>query len=284
MCLAILFLVYFFSVLFLSTFFFPMPINDAGIVRYRTIPWMTLALILVNTVVFAAWLAPDLYTPTSEETMMEPTDSYINKINTYGFSETNLRDPASVGALTTLTSMFMHADLWHLFGNMLFLWAFGRRVEDACGAWRYLLFYLVAGMVANVGSVIANPALNELPGIGASGAIAGVMGAYLLLFPGAQLVTLWGLGTILRVPIALFRKLMGQDAKLWKSTVSLPAWLLLIEFAVENTIPSLETIVQGTDTGGVNYLAHLTGFLAALTIFLFVRKDLLLRYVSGRSL
>lgn len=282
MCLIIVYLAYFLFILFLSTFFFPMPVNDAGTVRYRTVPWVTIALIVINSVVFVLWIAPDLYG--GEEVSIDPASTYMAKINIYGFKEAAVRSGTGIGAFASFTSMFMHADLWHLFGNMMYLWAFGRRVEDACGAWRYLLFYLTAGVIADLGSVLLNPSSNEVPSIGASGAISGVMGAYLLLFPTARVVTLWGVGSILRVPVALVRIVMRHDVRLWQWTVSLPAWLLLIYFAVENTVPSLETIINGSDAGGINYLAHLAGFLAALLIFLFVRKDLLVRYFTGRSL
>jgi membrane associated rhomboid family serine protease len=284
MCLIAAFLFYFLLILFLTALILPLPINDAGAVRYRTLPWATIALILLNTAIFVLWIAPDLYGSGDEAMLMEPSQDYMNKMMKYGFSETELRARSGIGAFAAFTSMFMHVDFWHLFGNMVYLWTFGRRVEDACGAWRFLLFYLIAGLVAHLGSVLLNPALNVRPSVGASGAIAGVMGAYLLLFPGAKIVTLWGIGTIIRLPITLVRLLMRHDVPVWRWTIPLPAWLLLIFFAVENTVPSIEVIMSGEDSGGVNYLAHLAGFLAALLIFLFVRKDLLMRYVSGRSL
>jgi len=276
------FLLYLLFILFLVTFFVPMPLYDAGAVRYRTVPWATLTLIILNTLIFLLWIAPDLYR--DAEFFDEAVRSYGTRIYEYGYRETVLRGGVGYGALTTFTSMFMHADLWHLFTNMVYLWAFGRRIEDACGPWRYLTFYLFAGMIANIGGVALNPTDDDLPGIGASGAIAGVMGAYLLLFPGAWIVTIWGVGAILRFPVALVRQLTGQPTRLFSPLIALPAWLVLIGFAVENAVPSLEVIMRGSDSGGVNYLAHLTGFLAALAIFLFVRKDLLMRYISGRTL
>ena len=282
MCLIFTFLFSLLFYLFLNTLTYPMPVNDAGSIRYRTFPWMTLAIIAVNTIGFFAWIAPDLYKDAA--LYDEAVRSYTTKIWEFGYRETVIRQPTGIGALATFTSLFMHADLWHLFSNMVYLWAFGRRIEDACGHGRFLAFYLFAGMVANVGGVLLNPATDDLPGIGASGAIAGVMGAYLLLFPGAWIVTLWGIGAFLRLPVALIRRLGGERVRVFSPLISLPAWLVLIAFAVQNAAPSLETIMRGSDSGGVNYLAHLTGFLAALGIFLFVRKDLLMRYISGRSL
>ena len=283
MCLLILILAYFLFILFLSTLFYPMPINDSGLVRYRTIPWATLTLIVLNTLIFVFWIGPDLYG--SEEGMtLDPSWDYVGKINYYGFNEARVRAGAGVGAIVTFTSMFMHADFWHLFGNMIYLWTFGRRVEDACGSWRFLLFYLIAGMIAHMGSVLFNPTIDTLPAVGASGAIAGVMGAYLFLFPGTWVTCLWGIGMILRLPIAAVLIIIGKEVRLWRWTIPLPAWVLLIWFVIQSTLPSLEVIQSNEEIAGVNHLAHLTGFLAGLLIFLFVRKDLLLRYVSGRSL
>jgi membrane associated rhomboid family serine protease len=287
MCLLVAILAYFLLILFLSTLLFPMPVSDSGVVRYRTIPWVTLLLIVINTMVFVLWIAPDLYGQQEAAIVIQPTfEDYVGKVNTYGFSEHALRQGTGIAALATFSSMFMHADFWHLFGNMIFLWAFGRRVEDACGSWRFLGFYLLVGMMANVGSVLFTPKLDTLPSIGASGAISGVMGAYLLLFPGAWVNSLWGLGTILRIPYAAIRKLTTRDGdyKFWRWTVPLPAWLVLIWFVVRSFLPSLETIRSDEEIQGINHLAHLAGFLAALTVFFFVRKDLLLRYLHGRSL
>lgn len=286
MCYLTLILAFFLLILLFWTFFSPLPINDSGLTRYRAIPWVTLSLIILNTVIFVLWIAPDLYVQSESGGLDIATDftKYLNKIDTYGYSETALRGGTGVGALVTFSSMFMHADFWHLFGNMVYLWTFGRRVEDACGSWRFLLFYLLAGMLSHMGSVLFSPALDTQPSIGASGAISGVMGAYLLLFPSAKVNCLWGLGTLLRLPIAIIRLLWNKNQKLWRWTITFPAWLLLIWFVVSNTIPSLEAIQSGKEISGVNYLAHLSGFLAALTVFLFVRKDLLLRYIHGRSL
>ncbi len=253
---------------------YPLPFSDTGTVRYRTLPYMTYALILINGLVFIAWQAPDLY---RAQTFGE-LQAYVDKVWLYGYRGSFMREGLSIGAFTTFTSMFMHADFWHLFGNMIYLWTFGRRVEDACGAWRYLLFYLAAGMVANIGAEVLNPAHADLPGIGASGAIAGIMGAYLLLFPNARVDCLWGIGTILRIPYAAIR---GQQVFKW--TVKLPAWILLVYFAVREFLPSFQVIQSGQDVGGVSHLAHMTGFLAAILILFFVRKDLFMRYFSGRS-
>jgi membrane associated rhomboid family serine protease len=285
MCYLILVVAFFLLILLVSTFLNPLPVNDSGLTRYRTVPWVTLSLIIVNTVIFVLWIAPDLYVQTGDEMTVEPDYTrYMEKVNIYGYSETAIRGGTGVAAFAAFSSMFMHATFWHLFGNMVYLWTFGRRVEDACGSWRFLGFYLLVGMLADVGSVLFNPSIDWRPSVGASGAIAGVMGAYLLLFPTAKVNCLWGLGSLIRLPIVLVRSVWNKDQKIWRWTVTLPAWILLIFFVISNAIPSLETMQSDQELSGVNYLAHLSGILASLTIFFFVRKDLLMRYVHGRAL
>jgi membrane associated rhomboid family serine protease len=285
MCYLILVVAFFLLILLFSTFLSPLPVNDSGLTRYRTVPWVTLSLIIVNTVIFVLWIAPDLYVQTGDEMTVEPDFTrYMEKVNIYGYSEPAVRAGTGVAAFAAFSSMFMHATFWHLFGNMVYLWTFGRRVEDACGSWRFLGFYLLVGMLADVGSVLFNPSVDWRPSVGASGAIAGVMGAYLLLFPTAKVNCLWGLGNLIRLPIVLVRSVWKKDQKIWRWTVTLPAWILLIFFVISNAIPSLETMQSDQELSGVNYLAHLSGILASLTIFFFVRKDLLMRYVHGRAL
>jgi membrane associated rhomboid family serine protease len=286
MCLIILILAYILLVLFINSFIFPLPVNDSGITRYRAIPWATLILILINTLIFVLWIGPDLYYQSEDGAMIEPDyERYMAKVDTYGYREMAVRDGLGIGAFASLSSMFMHADFWHLFFNMVYLWTFGRRVEDACGAWRFTLFYLVAGMIATMGGEILNPDIGEVPAIGASGAIAGVMGAYFLLFPSVKVNCLWGLGMLLRLPYATIKLLTAsEDYKFWRWTVTLPAWSVLIIFVVSSTVPSLQVMQSKTELRGVHHLAHLSGLLAGLTIFLFVRKDLLVRYIQGRSL
>ncbi len=287
------FLLYLVVTLFIMSFATPTPLTDSGNVRYRTVPIMTILLIIANSLIFMIYQGPDLYQgssllKTDPIEGMARLNSYVAQVWTMGFRGTFLRDGLSIGAFSTFTSMFMHGDMWHLIGNMIYLWAFGRRVEDACGSWRYLAFYLIAGMIANVGSELFNTAHTDIPGIGASGAIAGVMGAYLVLFPGAMVTSFWGIGIILRVPVVAVLKLAGvkwvQGAPVWRWTIKLPAFILLIFFIGQEFISSIFTFLQQQNVGGVNHSAHVAGFLAALVIFLFVRKDLLTRYFSGRRL
>ncbi len=285
--------IFFLDVLFSLAFaslFTPLPLYDSGTVRYKSFAWMTLTLIGINTLIFCFWQLPDLFTIVSSQdpdnlTMGEAQAfyGYVGKIWTYGFRPIFLQDGQSIGAFTTFTSMFMHANFTHLIGNMIFLWAFGRRLEDACGPWRFLLFYLLAGMVATMGAAFLVSVNSDVPGIGASGAISGVMGGYLLLFPGARMECLWLIISIPRSIINRFLRLMGGEAK-YKSTIKLPAIVVVLLFVASDIIETFTTAQTGELIGGVNYVAHATGFLAAITIFLFVRKDLAVRYFAGRSI
>lgn len=272
--------------LLLGSLVVPFPVSDSGTVRYNTIPYATIGLIAANCLLFVVWQAPDLITLIGARGELESFNAQVNyarKIGTYGFRADFLREGLSIGAFTTFTSTFMHADFTHLTGNMIFLWAFGRRVEDACGPWRFLVFYLFAGTVAALGYAILAPR-DMLPTIGASGAIFGVMGAYLLLFPGARMNCLWVIGIGLKIILRFMGRLSGEKPGPFRWTVQLPAFFVLVLYAGFNVLPTFQTIEEGRITGGVNVVAHMTGFLSALAIFLFVRKDLLMRYVSGRAL
>lgn len=295
MLVLFLFLLQILLELFLGALTSPLPVSDTRNVRYNTIPVVTLFLILINGVVFMLFQGIDFYQGINllSEDFFDPEGRmriyrYVETIWTYGYRGVFMEQGLSIGAMVTFTSMFMHADFWHLLYNMIFLWSFGRRVEDACGPWRFLVFYLVAGMVAHIASYLLNPTRPDIPSIGASGAISGVMGAYLVLFPGAMVTCFWGIGIILRVPIVAIMKASGvksvQEAPIWRWTINLPSWFVLIAFLLQETLPSLQTIQQGQDFAGVNNLAHVAGFLAALVIFFYVRKDVMTRYFAGRRL
>ena len=151
--------------------------------------------------------------------------------------------------LSALTSLFLHGSWLHLLGNMLFLWIFGNNVEDRFGRFRYLAFYLACGMVATYGFAITHADSTEVL-IGASGAIAGVLGAYLVLFPRARV---WSL-----VPLLLFIPLQ------------LPAWLVLgLWFFLQWVYAAGYAISPG---GSVAYLAHVLGFLAGALVALLMRR------------
>ena len=284
----IVFLIDILANLFFAALIIPMPFNDKGVVRYDSIPYVTVGLIVVNSLIFLTTRAPhwfDLVNAQPETfEMFEAQLRLYQQTWTYGARESFFRDGTSIGAFSAFSSMFMHADFNHLVGNMIFLWAFGKRVEDACGAWRYLAFYIFAGFIATIGTYAITTSPYDVPGIGASGAILGLLGAYVLLFPSARMGCLWVAAVILRVVFSNFSRLIGEKPPDFKWTIQIPALIVIafyVGFDINNTFRSIDS---GELQGGVNYVAHATGFLSAITIFLFVRKDLFTRYVAGRAL
>lgn len=272
----------------LNSLVFPFPFNDdQDRMRYGTFPWGTLGIIAINVVIFMVWLAPKWaewgyrYTGYTVESFADAYYPYYETVWLYGYRDAYL-DGESIGGFVAFTSIFMHADLSHLLGNMAYLWTFGHRLEDACGTWRFVAFYLVCGMIASIGSTGAGILLGfeDIAGIGASGAIGGLLGAYLLLFYGTKIQTIYLLWSILRIPTLPFRP---QQKQIWKWVTNIRAfWFLFFYAGLQALFSYLST--QLGQTGGVNYFAHYFGFIAGLTIFLFLRKDLVVRYATGRAL
>ena len=149
------------------------------------------------------------------------------------------------------TSMFLHGGWWHLFSNMLFLYIFGDNVEDRFGHFPYALFYLVAGFAAAGTQVFMNPD-SATPMVGASGAIAGVLGAYTFMFPKAKVATL--------IPIFFLQ------------VVELPAFLFLGFWFLMQIFSGVMSLGIGADAGGVAWWAHIGGFAVGAIAFLFLRK------------
>lgn len=145
-------------------------------------------------------------------------------------------------ATTLLTSMFLHGGFMHLAGNMLYLWIFGNNVEDSMGHGRFVAFYLLCGAAAGLAQAIMSPG-SEIPMIGASGAISGVLGAYLLLFPHARVLVI--------VPLGFFSTLMRLRA----------IWVLGFWFVMQLLLSGF----SGGQQGGVAFFAHIGGFIAGMT-------------------
>ncbi len=167
------------------------------------------------------------------------------------FGRVDAGQAAAIPAGTTLfTSMFLHGGWMHLIGNMLYLWIFGNNVEDSMGHGRFVVFYLTCGIAAALAQALPNPD-SMIPMIGASGAISGVLGAYLLLFPHARVLVLLPIGVYVRL-------------------IQLPAMWVLGFWIVLQVINSLVTQTSG---GGVAWGAHIGGFIAGvLLIPLFKRR------------
>ncbi len=271
--------------LVLSTLVMPLPINDDGAMRYGAMPWATIILLIVNVAVFTLWQAPDILRYIQATTTAAENAALVDveaKFDYYGSAAATVRDATGIGAWVTFTGMFMHGSFSHLVGNMIFLWAFGRRVEDACGSWRFLLFYVFAGMVSKVAYYTLVD--SDVGSVGASGAISGLMGAYMILFPGQRIRCLWvGLAPFRWIFVAITR-VFGSDRFTNGFFISLPAILVLIAYLGTDLFATVETARTREMVGTTNYIAHAFGFFAAISIFLYVRKDLLARYLAGRRL
>jgi membrane associated rhomboid family serine protease len=152
-----------------------------------------------------------------------------------------------------VTSMFLHGSWMHLLGNMWFLWIFGNNVEDSMSRPRFIVFYLLCGLAAALLQVLTNPA-SGVPMVGASGAISGVMGAYLVLYPRVRVFAMVPIGFLL-------------------TSIALPAWLMLVYWIGIQFVSGLTTI-GGKEGGGVAFWAHVGGFVAGVVLVkLFVRPD-----------
>jgi membrane associated rhomboid family serine protease len=206
------------------------PIRD--IIPARTFPVVTVAVLAANAVVFLFQMS-----------LSEPEE--IRFVFDYGLI------PANFAVLNVVTSMFVHGGALHLAGNMLYLWIFGDNVEDRMGHGRFLLFYVICGACAAVAQTLANPA-STVPMVGASGAVAGVMGAYLVLYPHSRVLTL------LPFPLMLFE---------------VPAVFLLGLWFVGQFLSGLAASGDPA-AGGIAFWAHVAGFVAgAILVTAFRRPE-----------
>jgi membrane associated rhomboid family serine protease len=160
-----------------------------------------------------------------------------------------------------VTSMFLHGSWMHLLGNMWFLWLFGNNVEDSTGRGRFLVFYLVCGLAAALAQVVTNAA-SPIPMVGASGAISGVMGGYLLLFPSVRVYCLVFLGFFI-------------------TSIALPAWVMLIYWLALQLLSGVAS--AGENVGGVAFWAHVGGFVTGMVLVkLFVDSQALAAHRAGQ--
>jgi len=204
------------------------PLGDASRRPVRT-PVVTIGIIVVNALVFVLELIGG--------------DAFVTKWSVV---------PAQIAAgqhlITILTGMFMHGGWSHILGNMVFLWAFGPEIEDSMGRWRYLVFYLGGGLAATLAQVAGNPH-STIPNLGASGAIAAVMGAFLVTYPRDRIRSILALFVFVRIRYIPAALLIG-------------VWFLM-QLVNAGAVARVET-------GGVAYLAHVGGFMwGAVTTRLF---------------
>jgi membrane associated rhomboid family serine protease len=208
------------------------PLRD--VIPSRTTPYITVTIIILNVL---AWLFE----------LALPADVRAVFLQAYGVV------PADFHATTLITSMFLHGGWMHVLGNMWYLWIFGDNVEDRLGHGRFIVFYLLCGIIAALGQIAIDPG-STLPTIGASGAIAGVMGAYFVLYPRSRVLTL--------IPLIIF----------WE-IIELPAIVLLgFWFVIQLFSAGTIAITASTGGGGVAFAAHVAGFVVGMIGGLLFRK------------
>ncbi len=236
------------------------PLGDDNSERSMT-PYVTWGLIAANVLVFLYQVANPAF---------EWGYSVVPYEITHG---TDLTGPLRIGNssielypgptpiyLTLFFAMFMHGDLLHIGGNMLYLWIFGDNVEDRMGHVKFIIFYLLCGLLASGAHIFFSPN-SRIPSLGASGAIAGVLGAYLVLFPHQRVRVL--------VPLGIF-----------SSLTELPALIVIGLWGLLQFISGFGSI--GVEGGGVAYMAHVGGFVAGLLLVLVFRNRAEVRRPSQR--
>lgn len=212
----------------------------------RAPPFVNRALVISNVIVFVAQL------------MMGAMTERVIQI--FGFIPSRLMDPGAFGfdtwevAITLISSLFLHGGILHLLGNLIYLWVFGGAVEDAMGHARYVVFYVACGAMGSLAHTIVFPASN-VPSIGASGSIAGILGAFYVLRPHARIVTLF--------PLVVYWAMAEIPA-----TLFLPVWFLMQFF---NGFLSLQAARGTQEIAGVAWWAHVGGFLFGALIAIIVR-------------
>jgi membrane associated rhomboid family serine protease len=206
------------------------PIRDQ--IPTRRVPIVNYLLIAANILVFILmWLAG-------------PNQEAL--INEYAMIPAKFTAGLDLGdILTIFTSMFMHGGIAHIAGNMLYLWIFGDNVEDSMGPVKYLAFYLGGGAVASITQLLTNPT-SSIPTVGASGAIAAVLGAYLVLYPHSRVQTIIPLGYFMRITLV-------------PASIVLGMWFILQLFSGFLSL-------GGPDVGGVAFWAHIGGFLTGVVL------------------
>ncbi len=203
-----------------------LPLGDDNSNR-RTFPIVTYGLIVLNFLIFFVELSSG--------------DAFIEK---WSFVPSRFAADPGAQFITIFSSMFMHAGWLHILGNMLYLFIFGDNVEDRLGHFRYLIFYLLCGVAASFAQYMFNLG-SDVPNLGASGAIAGVLGAYIIMFPGERV-----------------RVLMGYAVVQMSALVVIGFWIVL------QVISSLSTFTASSQTGsgGVAYMAHVGGFITGIVL------------------
>jgi len=237
------------------------PIGDEDTGGQPGIPWVNVAIIALNVIVFLYQLVDPNFTNGYSTVPAEITQG----IDIVGVRQLVLPDGTTATIdegpgpnpiwLTLLTSMFMHGGWLHIGGNMLFLFIFGDNIEKAYGHIKYLVFYLVCGLIAGLAHVLSQPD-SIIPSLGASGAISGVMAGYLVLFPTNRVRVLLALGFVFLRPIMV------------------PAVVMIGIWALLQFVNGIGSIAVTDQTSGVAYWAHIGGFIAGAVITLLAKPFL----------
>jgi len=237
------------------------PIGDEDTGRPGVIPYVNVAIIAINVVVFLYQLVDPNFTNGYSAVPAEITSGkdIVGQFAIVAPDGTSVVIDEAPGPmpiwLTLFSSIFMHGGWLHIGGNMLFLFIFGDNIEKAYGHIKYVIFYLVCGIIASLAHVLSQPD-SIIPSLGASGAISGVLAAYLVLFPTNRIKVLLALGVVLLRPIMV------------------PAVVMIGLWALLQFVNGLGAIAVSEQTSGVAYWAHIGGFIAGLVITLLSRPFL----------
>jgi len=237
------------------------PIGDEDTSGQPGLPWINIAIIALNVLVFLYQLADPNFTNGYSTVPAEITSGkdIIGSFLLVAPDGTSVQIDEAPGPnpiwLTLLTSMFMHGGWLHIGGNMLFLFIFGDNIEKAYGHIKYLVFYLVCGLIAGLAHVLSQPD-SIIPSLGASGAISGVMAGYLVLFPTNRVRVLLALGFVFLRPIMV------------------PAVVMIGIWALLQFVNGIGSIAVTDQTSGVAYWAHIGGFIAGAVITLLAKPFL----------
>lgn len=226
-----------------------LPLSDDNRGR-RTLPYVTWALIVINVIVYAY------------QAFLDPRD-HIEFLDQWATVPDEIMSGQAL--FTLLTCAFLHGSWFHLGSNMLFLWIFGDNVEDVLGHLKYLLFYVVCAIAASMAQVLISQS-SEVPLVGASGAVSGLLAAYVLLFPNGRIRTLITLGIFITMTL-------------------LPAWIMIGYWFLLQLISGVLSLNQvGNQGGGVAFFAHIGGFVAGLLLVMPLRdRDRQRNQISARN-
>jgi membrane associated rhomboid family serine protease len=258
------------ALLLLIQIFFLLPIKDK---RHADgdFPWATAAIVLINVLIHLGLNLTIYRQPT------EAGQPYWLPIYPYMEVPRLIVNHEGLGALSSLTSTYLHANIGHLLGNMFILWFFGRKVEDATGPIRFVLLYTLCGFTSSLLSVIANTLLSggNIPGLGASGAISGVMGAYLFLYSNEKVLTLVSTWLAPLIPVIPGFCVIPIPIPIW-----LPAWVFILIALLRDALLG-QLVLEVYNAGevlilGVGVFAHLGGALGGMLFtYLFVHPEVL---------